>query len=89
MFRKGASVAAVAEKLTLSTSTITEYLAEFIRIEKPKSIFGWVPEVVCERVAAAAEIHGTAKLKPAFLEMNEEVSYEHIRIVFAFLDAQR
>lgn len=88
MFRKGAAVAAVAEKFSLATSTVTEYLAEFIQLEKPASIFGWVPEAVCERVAAAAEMHGTARLKPVFLELNEEVSYEHIRVVFAFLAAQ-
>jgi len=41
----------------------------------------------CERIAAAAEIHGTAKLKPAFLGMNEEVPYDQIKIVFAYLDA--
>ena len=72
----------------VSTSTVTEYLAEFIQLEKPASIFGWVPEDVCERVAAAAEMHGTARLKPVFLELNEEVSYEQIRIVFAFLAMQ-
>ena len=88
MFRKGASVAKVAEKVGVSTSTVTEYLAEFIQLEKPASIFGWVPEDVCERVAAAAEMHGTARLKPVFLELNEEVSYEQIRIVFAFLALQ-
>jgi ATP-dependent DNA helicase RecQ len=87
MFRNGAGVAAVAEKVGLATSTVTEYLAEFVRVEKPASIFAWVPEDVCERVAAAAEIHGTAKMKPVFLELNGDVSYDHIRIVFACLDA--
>jgi len=89
MYRKNASVKAVAEKLEVKPPTAVEYLEEFIRSEKPSSIFGWVPEDVCERVAAAAEIHGTAKLKPAFLEMNEEVPYDQIRIVFAYLDATR
>jgi ATP-dependent DNA helicase RecQ len=87
MFRKGASVAAVAARMELAASTISEYLAEFIQLEKPESIFAWVPEAVCERIAAAAEIHGTARLKPAFLEMNEEVPYDQIRIVFAYLAA--
>ena len=73
----------------MTTSTVAEYLAEFIQLERPASIFGWVPEDVCERVAAAADIHGTARLKPVFLELNEEVSYEHIRIVFAFLAVKR
>ena len=88
MFGRGASVAAVAEKTSLAPSTVTEYLADFVRVEKPASIFAWVPEEVCERVAAAAEIHGTAKMKPVFLELNGEVSYDCIRIVFACLDAR-
>jgi ATP-dependent DNA helicase RecQ len=89
LFRGGASVAAVAEKVELTPATVNEYLAEFIAAEKPASIFGWVPEVVCERVAAAADIHGTGRLKPVFLELNSEVSYDHIRIVFAFLATQQ
>ena len=60
-----------------------------MRAEKPASIFAWVPEDVCERVAAAAEMHGTARLKPVFLALNEEVGYDHIRIVFALLEARQ
>ncbi len=88
MFRRGAAVASVAEQTGLTASTVTEYLAEFVRAEKPASIFPWVPEDVCERVAAAAEVHGTAKLKPVFLELNGEVAYDHIRVVFACLDTR-
>ena len=88
MFRRGAAVAAVAEKTGLVASTVTEYLAEFVRVEKPETIFAWVPEDVCERVAAAAEIHGTAKMKPVFLELNGEVSYDRIRVVFACLESR-
>jgi hypothetical protein len=29
-----------------------------------------------------------AKLKPIFLELNEEVSYDHIRVVFALLKSR-
>jgi ATP-dependent DNA helicase RecQ len=87
-FRKDMSVAAVAAKTDLALSTIYEYLAEFVRSEKPESIFAWVPEDVCERVAAAAEIHGTQRMKPVFAELNGEVSYDHIRIVFACLDSR-
>ena len=88
LFRSGTSVAAVMKRCELASGTIVEYLAEFITAEKPASIFDWVPEDVCERVAAAAEQHGTSRLKPVFLELNEEVSYDHIRIVFALLDAR-
>jgi ATP-dependent DNA helicase RecQ len=88
MFRKGAAVADVAAKTELTPATIVDYLADFVRAEKPDSIFGWVPEDVCERVAAAAEIHGTQRLKPVFMELNGEVSYDHIRVVFACLESR-
>jgi ATP-dependent DNA helicase RecQ len=88
LFRSGTSVAAVAKRCELAPATIVEYLAEFILSEKPASIFDWVPEDVCERVAAAAEMHGTSRLKPVFMELNQEVSYDHIRVVFAFLDSR-
>ena len=88
MFRGGSPVSDVVAKTELATATVTEYLAEFVRAEKPTSIFEWVPEDVCERVAAAAELHGTARLKPVFLELNGEVSYEAIRVVFALLDSR-
>ena len=58
------------------------------RLARFASIFAWVPEDVCERVAAAAEIHGTAKMKPVFLELNGEVSYDRIRVVFACLESR-
>jgi len=88
LFRKGASIQDVMKQTQKASSTVNEYLADFILAEKPDSIFRWVPEDICERVAAAADIHGTTRLKPVFLELNEEVSYDHIRIVFAFLQAR-
>jgi ATP-dependent DNA helicase RecQ len=78
----------VAAKLEVTTPTVVDYLTEFIRTEKPASIFEWVPEDVCERVAAAADAHGTGRLKPVYLALNEEVPYDAIRIVLAFLDAR-
>jgi ATP-dependent DNA helicase RecQ len=75
-------------KTGLATATVTEYLADFVRAEKPESILPWVPEDICERVAAAAEIHGIERLKPVFMELNGEVSYDHIRVVFACLQSR-
>ncbi len=89
LFRRGAAVADVVAQTGLSHSTVTEHLADFVRLEKPASIFTWVAEDVCERIASAAETHGTARMKPTYLELNEEVSYDDIRVVFAFLDATK
>jgi len=89
LFRAGASIADVIEKTKMASSTVTGYLADFILAEMPSSIFRWVPEDVCERVAAAAEIHGNTRLKPIFLELNEEIGYDHIRVVIAFLQSRK
>jgi ATP-dependent DNA helicase RecQ len=88
LFRKRATVETVMEQTQLTRGTIHDYLAEFVRAHKPADIFVWVPEEVCERVAAAAEAHSTTRLKPVFLALNEEVSYDHIRVVFAHLDGR-
>ncbi len=87
LFRKGLTIEDVMHQTKLSRSTISDHLADFIRLEKPESIFAWVPEEVCERVAAAAEQHGMARLKPVYVALNEEVSYDAIRAVFAYLEA--
>jgi ATP-dependent DNA helicase RecQ len=89
LFRNGEVVTAVVHQTGLTRGTVTDYLAEFVLAEKPATIFGWVAEDVCERVAAAADLHGTARLKPVFLELNQEVSYDDIRVVFAYLDSRR
>ncbi|MBX3401177.1 MAG: DNA helicase RecQ [Gemmataceae bacterium] len=89
LFRDGAGIEDVLHRTKLTRATIADHLAEFILREKPESIFHWVPEAVCERVAAAAEQHGTGRLKPIFLALNEEVDYESIRIVIAFLESRK
>ena len=88
LFRRGASIDDVILQTKMARSTVSGYLYDFVLAEKPASIFHWVPEDVCERIAAAADIHGTARLKPVFLEMNEEVSYDHIKVVFAYLQGR-
>ena len=85
-FRSGASVEEAVNRTGLSRSTICDFLVDFIRLERPPSPFRWVSEAICERVAAAAEVHGNDKMKPVFLALNEEIPYEQIRIVLAFLD---
>ena len=88
LFRGGASVAEVLEKTRMSPSTVNGYLADFVArreagVDLPLGAGG--------RVRARRgrdEIHGTARLKPMFLELNEEVSYDHIRVVCAHLQAR-
>jgi ATP-dependent DNA helicase RecQ len=88
-FRDGAEVEDVMHQTGLTRSTINDYLAEYVRMERPKSVSLWVANDVYAKVAAAAKEHGTAKLKPVFLALGETVSYDLIRVVFSHLDAGR
>ena len=87
LFANGAALDSVLEKTGLSRSTVGDYLADFIRAEKPSSIVQWVPAELLERIALSAREFGTARLKPVYIALKEEASYETIRIAFAFLES--
>ncbi len=84
-FREEAAIEDVMHQLSLSRSTIVDYLGRFIAEEKPRSIRVWVPDELYQRIAAAARQVGTEKLKPIFLLLGEKVSYDDIRLVVAHL----
>lgn len=85
LFRRGVSIDEVARQTGRAASTVSEYLAEYVRTEKPRSVAAWVPDMVYARVQAAARHFGTAKLKPIFLALGETVPYEQIRVVVAHM----
>ena len=74
-------------QLNYARSTVVEYLAEYIRFERPASIAVWIPEEVQQRVTAAVRQVGGDRLKPIFLVLDEKVPYDDIRLVLAFLQA--
>ncbi len=86
-FRQGKSIEAVMQETGRTRSTVVEYLAEFIRETRPQSISHWVRPEIYEQVAQAARKLGTDRLKPVFVELNEQVPYAEIRLVVAHLSA--
>jgi ATP-dependent DNA helicase RecQ len=88
LFRQGKSVEDVMQRIGLARSTVMEYLAGFIRAEKPASVAAWVDEVTYQRVREAARQVGLDRLKPIFLALGEKVPYDEIRLVTAHLAAQ-
>ena len=68
-------------------ATVVDYLCEYIREQRPRTLRAWVPEAVYDRVAQAARQVGTDRLKPIFLQLGEQVSYDEIRLVLAHLTA--
>ncbi|HVS36152.1 MAG TPA: DNA helicase RecQ [Gemmataceae bacterium] len=85
LYRKGASIDSVMRELEYSRGTAVEHLAEFIRTAKPASIATWVPDEVVQRVAAAARQLGVERMKPIYQALNEQVPYDDIRLVLAYL----
>jgi len=86
-FHEGKSIAEVAQILGKAVSTVCDYLAGYIEEKKPANIDPWVDPAVRERVVEAINEHGRMRLKPIYLALNQEVPYETIRVVVAFMNA--
>jgi ATP-dependent DNA helicase RecQ len=87
LFQKGASVEQVCDATGRASSTVVAYLCEHIRGSRPSTISTWVPDEIYERVAGVAREVGTERLKPIYVALNEEVSYDHIRLVVTHLNS--
>lgn len=87
MFARGSGLDEVAEAVGLASSTVSQYLAEYIEAKRPWNIDSWVDDHRYERVARAARQLGAARLKPIFDHLKGEVPYEVIRIVVAHQSA--
>jgi ATP-dependent DNA helicase RecQ len=85
LFREGSAVEDVMHQVNRARHTVLDYLAEYIRAERPTSIGAWVVEEVYQQVASAARQVGTERLKPIFLALGEKVDYDTIRLVVAHL----
>ena len=88
LFRDNAAIEDVIHQTGRSRATVTDYLADYIRQEKPASVDAWVTPVLYERIALAVKEHGGAKLKPIFIALEEKVSYDDIRVVVSHLSNQ-
>lgn len=86
-FAKGASMDDVVELTGRARSTVAAYLTEFIADTAPASLDPWIDERLYRRVAESADRLGFETLRPIFEDLNQEVSYEEIRIVVTHLAA--
>jgi ATP-dependent DNA helicase RecQ len=85
LFRAGASVEEVVQQTTRARRTVVEYLCDFIRQDKPACVETWITPELYNRIASAVREHGSGRLKPLFLALEEKVPYDEIRIVVAHL----
>jgi ATP-dependent DNA helicase RecQ len=84
-FREGKSIDHVITLTARSSSTVYEYLAEFIATTRQCDSAPWVSESEFERVRKAARTAGTERLKPIFDALDGQVSYDRIRVAIACL----
>jgi ATP-dependent DNA helicase RecQ len=84
LYRQGRSVEEVMRRLNLTRGAAVDYLADFLRKERPASLAAWVAEDVCQRVRAAVRVLSTTRPEPLYRFLGGEVSYDEIRLVLAF-----
>ena len=85
LFKDGAAIEDVMHQIGRSRGLVADYLYDYIRREKPATVKTWIADDVYARVWAAVKVHGDARLWPLFVELDETVPYDDIRIVVAHL----
>ena len=81
LFRKGDGIPEVMATLGLARSTACGYLEDYIKETRPRSIANWVADDIYQEVLAAVQHVGEEKLKPIHEALDEQVSYDDIRLV--------
>jgi ATP-dependent DNA helicase RecQ len=89
LFRERTPIEDVMHQTGKARSTVSDYLAEYIREERPASIITWVADDVYQKVAATARRVGSDRLKPIFVALEEQVPYDEIRLVVAHLGPEQ
>jgi ATP-dependent DNA helicase RecQ len=85
LFAQGAVIEDVMHQTNRKRYKVVDFLGDWIRETKPASIRTWVPDSVYQRVRTASAKVGMERLKPIFVELDEQVSYDDIRLVVAHL----
>ncbi len=80
-FSQGMTVEDVASKLDRAISTTHGYLQDYIRHRNISDASRWVDSETIKKVRAAIDQVGIGPLKPIFVALGEQVSYDQIRIV--------
>ncbi len=80
-FKRGASVAEVAERMGRAISTVGGYLDRYLQYEGITDPSPWVDRATAKRIEQAVRQIGARKLRPIFDQLQGEVPYELIRIV--------
>ncbi len=87
-FEQSLSVEDVAKKTGKAVSTTLRYLGQFIEHNHVTDSSPWVEAATADSITTAIDKVGTDALKPIFVELNEQVPYDQIRIVLSCVKAR-
>ena len=82
-FKQGLSIQDVAEKTGKAVSTVGGYLSQYISHHNVTDPSPWVDTATAKAINTAIDKVGIGALKPIFVELNEQVPYDQIRIVLS------
>ncbi len=85
MFRQGRSIEQVAETTGRASSTITEYLADYLAREALADPAPWLDRATFDKIAEAARQFGPDRLKPIYDSFGGLIPYDQIKIALACL----
>ncbi|MCL4694925.1 MAG: DNA helicase RecQ [Candidatus Hydrogenedentes bacterium] len=83
LFKQGRAIEEVSAIIQRAPSTVAGYLLKYIEENQIADPAPWVHGSIFERVRECAASMETDRMKPVYQALNEEVSYEEIRICMA------
>jgi ATP-dependent DNA helicase RecQ len=81
MLARGMNVEDVAAATGLTTSTVWDHLAEYVKQERPESVAPWIDPHAYREVIVAAEASQGGFLKPIYERLEGRVGYGQIRVI--------
>ena len=84
-FQNMEEIDSIVEKIGRSKATVIEYLCEYINSTNREDYKIYITDDEVHKVSLASKKVGRDRLKPIFLELKEEVSYDTIRIALAVI----
>lgn len=87
-FEQGLPIEEVSQKIGKAVSTTRGYLSQYIVHNKVTDPTPWVDATTAKSITTAIDKVGVETLKPIFVELNEQVPYDQIRIVLSCVKAR-
>ncbi len=88
-FKNMEELEVIMDKIGRSKATVIEYLCEYINSTDKEDYKIYITDEEVQKVSLASKKVGRDRLKPIYLELREEVSYDTIRIALAVINRNK